>query len=376
MDQWLECGCCDVVCPVPTLDYSSKSLTRNVAGIFERNESDSSIVFPIKKWGVKVDNFSANWSKNTDNGSGTTGVGSYIFNYDIDYSYYELTSGALSFSLIDNLSSRIWVDTTFTGSGSGTWVVTKDGTSTVWDAENLPCGKLYNQPYNYKSIDNAVTWNCGARPNPFKWNRTNISGILRSETRPECKATESDGTYNYSTVNTNGESGSRPDSQVGTSFPGETVDEATSYINEVTWGVVIADFDPLFITDASDGASSYTAEVRVGETYVDPDTDVETYYADIPLTISRTLAKCRFDIPTLHGGTWFSIDYDIVKIPDDASPELIHSSGNIEWTGPGEISDPETWFTSWIDLPLIEDHKTEIRPTRYRCYHGGKWQKF
>ncbi len=85
-------------------------------------------------------------------------------------------------------------------------------------------------------------------------------------------------------------------------------------------------------------------------------------------------SRFRFQIPTGHRGTYFTITYDIGSFPETGDPEILIEDEVIDWSGPGDQEDPdgESWFTSWVDIPIpTEPGRNRVVNIRYACRHGA-----
>jgi hypothetical protein len=98
---------------------------------------------------------------------------------------------------------------------------------------------------------------------------------------------------------------------------------------------------------------------------------------ECPSSLTKTLFRYRFQIPSSHTGSYFKIEADEVLYPADWEEEggtlrSIVNEQSIEWTGPGsgEPDDP-SWFTDWIEVDAPTDPGSiQIRNIAFTCYHG------
>ena len=360
-DAWHECGCCDVVCPEPLVVYESCALSRAVCGFFKQDGDQpwavpADYVLPLEQYEnySRVETFSHSWTETLAGGSVTVSrTKSYTLNDD--YSFTNLVDG-----VCDQESRKH-------GSGSATYDSTEDrGMADVFDGcGNPPVSTQVTATSSYSGtfgIDTDVA--------PGFTASKNLTDVYESpdveHVCPGGNVTMWDGSY-------------QTDNSSSTVYGGlwafteEDGEEATvvhNYSNKVTWASVVAAIDAVFDDDCEAGVLSKSGYTKVGSSYLG-----ETY-DDCPASITKVKSKVRFQIPDTFVGSWYEVRYEIWKTHDDTEVETLVSADAMEWSGPGDVSDAESWLTEWVDIPLIADHSVEMRAVSYRCYHGGKWQSF
>lgn len=86
--------------------------------------------------------------------------------------------------------------------------------------------------------------------------------------------------------------------------------------------------------------------------------------------------RMRWQVPNSHTGSWYAIRYDILRKDLETDETEVFGSGEVEWVGPGNQSEPfgETWFTDWVELPDPEfGFEYRLSLTGYKSYHSSAW---
>jgi hypothetical protein len=92
-----------------------------------------------------------------------------------------------------------------------------------------------------------------------------------------------------------------------------------------------------------------------------------------------------FRVPTDHLGSYFKVTFDIVFFPDgynfgnpadpgNPAPTVLLEDQTLEWAGPGDPEDIESWLFPAYKIPApADDGRSRVRNIRFSCYRGDKF---